>query len=81
MKNENENGKETETQGSSTPEISARSRQSLDGFTAQREDEKEIKILQYKRYYKSKVNNWKRHNKLSNTVKQNDKKPLKFLQR
>ena len=46
VKNENENGKETETQGSSTPEISARSRQSLDGLTAQREDEKEIQILQ-----------------------------------
>ena len=46
VKNENENGKETETQGSSTPEISARSRLSLDGFTAQREDEKEIQILQ-----------------------------------
>ncbi len=46
VKNESENGKETETQGSSTPEISARSRQSLDGLTAQREDEKEIQILQ-----------------------------------
>ena len=46
VKNKNENGKETETQGSSTPEISARSRQSLDGLTAQREDEREIQILQ-----------------------------------
>ena len=46
VKNEHENGKETETHGSSTPEISVRSRQSLDGLTAQREDEKEIQILQ-----------------------------------
>ena len=44
MKTENENGKETDTQGSSTPEISARSRQSLDGGMAKREDEKEIDI-------------------------------------
>ena len=46
MKTENENGKETDTQGSSTPEISARSRQSLDGGMAKREDEKEIEIQQ-----------------------------------
>jgi hypothetical protein len=46
VKNENENSKETEANGSSTPEISARSRQSLDGFTAQREDEKEAQIQQ-----------------------------------
>jgi hypothetical protein len=46
VKNENENGKEAETHVSSTPEISARSRQSLDGLTIQREDEKEIQILQ-----------------------------------
>ncbi len=46
MKTENENGKETDTQGSSTPEISARSRQSLDGRMAQREDAKEIEIQQ-----------------------------------
>ena len=35
----NENSRVTEANGSSTPKISARSRQSLDGFTAQREDE------------------------------------------
>jgi hypothetical protein len=46
VKNENENSKETEVNGSSTPEISARSRQSLDGFMAQREDEKEAQIQQ-----------------------------------
>ncbi len=48
IKNENEKGKETDTQGSSTPEISARSRQSLDGDMAQREDEKEIENQQLK---------------------------------
>ena len=46
MKTENENGKETDTHGSSTPEISARSRQSLDGGMAQIEDENEIEIQQ-----------------------------------
>ena len=45
-KTENENGKEADMQGSSTPEISARSRQSLDGGMAKREDEKEIEIQQ-----------------------------------
>jgi hypothetical protein len=48
IKNENENGKVSDTQSSSTPEISARSRQSLDGAMAQREDEKEIEIQQLK---------------------------------
>ena len=42
----NENSKETEANESSTPEISARSRLSLDGTMAQREDEKEEQILQ-----------------------------------
>jgi hypothetical protein len=42
----NENSKETEANESSTPEISARSRISLDGTMAQREDEKEEQILQ-----------------------------------
>jgi hypothetical protein len=42
----NENSRVTEANGSSTPKISARSRQSLDGFTAQREDEKEAQIQQ-----------------------------------
>ena len=46
IKNENENVKETDAQSSSTPEISARSRQSLDGGMVQREDEKEIEIQQ-----------------------------------
>ena len=46
VKNENENGKETNANESSTPEISARSRLSLDRTTAQREDEKEEQILQ-----------------------------------
>jgi hypothetical protein len=46
MKTENGNGKETDAQESSTPEISARSRQSLDGGMAQRDDEKEIEIQQ-----------------------------------
>ena len=48
MKNENENGKETDALSSSTPEIFARSRQSLDGDMTQREDEKEIEIQQLK---------------------------------
>ena len=42
----NENSKETDANESSTPEISARSRLSLDGTMAQREDEKEEQILQ-----------------------------------
>ena len=46
MKHENENGKENDALSSSTPEISARSRQSLDGGTFQREDEKEMEIQQ-----------------------------------
>jgi hypothetical protein len=46
IKNENENGIETDKQSSSTPKISARSRQNLDGGMAQREDEKEFEIQQ-----------------------------------
>ena len=42
----NENSKETEANESPTPEISARSRLSLDGTMAHREDEKEDQILQ-----------------------------------
>ncbi len=88
VKNENENGKETETQGSSTPEISARSRQSLDGFTAQREDEKEIQILQLQALLQEQsqqLEETQQALKYSQTERQetsqNDKKPLKLLQR
>jgi hypothetical protein len=48
VKNESETSRETETNRSSTPGISARSRQSLDGIMAQREDEKETEIQQLK---------------------------------
>ncbi len=69
----NENSKETEANESSTPEISARSRLSLDGTMAQREDEKEEQILQLQALLREQSQQLEETQQISSTKQSNRK--------